>query len=214
MPAYTDFGPVSIVDASPNLSQSTGPNVGFSAFSTSGPTGQLPSSNGFLPDQLEQLGLLSDSIYNPSPFRSPPSSQLPKSTGTFCTSSSHVHTPSSDSKSGETSEIGSGPDASPAASEGAAASHYTPSGESATSISAASPFSGFRKSSLDGLQEGVGDSSRSGAQPMVLDPAADFDVSHDLRLATGEEDPLAILPQDMEAWRALLEDPRMMTGFR
>lgn len=49
---------------------------------------------------------------------------------------------------------------------------------------------------------------------MVLDPAADFDVSHDLRLATGEEDPLAILPQDMEAWRALLEDPRMMTGFR
>ena len=73
---------------------------------------------------------------------------------------------------------------------------------------------------------GMGTSSSTGGQqqqqqqqPMLLDqdsPAnfADFDVSYDLRLGTGAENPLVMSQDlDMEAWMAIMEDPRMM-GFR
>ncbi|THH08783.1 hypothetical protein EW145_g2474 [Phellinidium pouzarii] len=41
----------------------------------------------------------------------------------------------------------------------------------------------------------------------------DFDVSYDMRSATGEESLLPLLPQDMEAWRTLLQDPRLFIGL-
>ncbi|KAI5115972.1 hypothetical protein M0805_001503 [Coniferiporia weirii] len=38
----------------------------------------------------------------------------------------------------------------------------------------------------------------------------DFDVSYDMRSAVGQESLLSMLPQEMEAWRTLLEDPRLL----
>ena len=68
---------------------------------------------------------------------------------------------------------------------------------------------------IDGITSasvGTGLGMEVGAYPMALDTIADFDVSHDMRLATGEENPLAMLPQDMEAWRDILEDLSILTG--
>ena len=37
---------------------------------------------------------------------------------------------------------------------------------------------------------------------------SDFDVSYDMRSSSGQESVLPLLPQDMEAWRTILQDSR------
>ena len=110
---------------------------------------------------------------------------------------------------------------------GAGAPHSSSSGAASTSRSATDlgelpVASGGMTSSAEGragaentggitnLDSGVG----VGTQSMMLDESADFDVSYDMRLATGEENPLSVLPQDREAWRTIFEDLSTLTGFR